>query len=127
MILIVIKDCPILALAFDTPVDDSDGVDLGPLVQALQKAAPFLQPGVLLSVSSQIPAGTSRQFQSLLRELRPGLTFDYAYCPENLRLGEALACFLRPDRVVLGVDTPQAERRSRQLFAGAKADAGRPG
>ena len=27
----VIKDCPILALAFDTPVDDSDGVDLGPL------------------------------------------------------------------------------------------------
>jgi len=41
---------------------------------------------------------------------------DLVYSPENLRLGEAIDCYLRPDRIVLGADSQDASRRVAGLF-----------
>jgi UDPglucose 6-dehydrogenase len=42
---------------------------------------------------------------------------DIVYSPENLRLGEAIRCYLHPDRIVLGAEVDAVSRRVRALFA----------
>lgn len=117
-----IKDCEILWLTFDTPVDDHDEVDLSLIRHALIKATPFLQDGTLVVMTSQTPVGTATEFQNLIRELRPELVFDYAYVPENLRLGESLHCFMNPVRIVVGAENEKAFQLVRELFSSLKVN-----
>ena len=117
-----IKDCEVLWLTFDTPVDDQDEVDLSVVRQALEKALPFLQGNVLVVMTSQTPVGTAAEFKALIRDSRPELAFDYAYVPENLRLGEAMSCFFSPVRIVVGAESQRAFGLIRELFAPLKAD-----
>ncbi|MBV8099330.1 MAG: UDP-glucose/GDP-mannose dehydrogenase family protein [Verrucomicrobia bacterium] len=93
------QDAELLWICIDTPVDEQDRVDLVPLEESIAKCAPFLKPGTMILISSQIPAGTSR----FLEQKYPN--FRFAYSPENLRLGKAIEIFLKADRVILGVRT----------------------
>ena len=65
---------------------------------------PYLQNGIILVVSSQIPVGTSAKISKLIKTQRKNFTFDYAYIPENLRLGAAVDSFMKPARIVIGID-----------------------
>jgi UDPglucose 6-dehydrogenase len=117
-----LKGCDAVWLTFDTPVDDEDEVDVSVVTEAVKRVAPFLHNGVLIGVSSQLPVGTSRRIGEMVRAMRPELQFEYAYSPENLRLGDAVKCFLEPGRVVIGADTPEALRRAAELFAPLKVE-----
>jgi UDPglucose 6-dehydrogenase len=117
-----VKNCDTVWLAFDTPVDDHDEVDLAPVWDAVRKMTPHLAPGTLVGASSQLPVGTSAEIVRHIAKTRPDLKFFYAYSPENLRLGDAVKCFLEPGRVVIGADTREARERAAALFAPTKAD-----
>ena len=56
-----IENCNVLWFTFDTPVNDDDDVDLSSFWEALDKSLPYLQDGMLILVSSQIPVGTSKK------------------------------------------------------------------
>ena len=112
-----VAHCDVVWFTFDTPVNDEDEVDLSPIWDSLEKCIPHLREGVLIVISSQIPVGTSKKIQALIREKRPELHFEYAYTPENLRLGEALRCFLEPGRVVVGADTEEAFKMMEEIFS----------
>lgn len=116
----VLKNCDVVWCAFDTPVNDADEVDLAPIRAALEKAAPYFADGVLIVVSSQVPVGTAARAIAKIKELRPGLKFDYVYTPENLRLGEAVKCFMEPGRVVIGADSTQAAQKLEEVFVPLK-------
>jgi UDPglucose 6-dehydrogenase len=90
----------LLWVCIDTPLDDQDRIDLAPLVEGIARCAPFLEAGTMVLISSQIPAGTSRSLEQNYPALR------FAYSPENLRLGKAIEIFLKADRIILGVRTP---------------------
>ena len=77
-------------LAYDTPVMDDDSCDLTPIWQAVEVCGPHLDPHAIVVISSQLPVGTSRQVRSRLRDLDE--TLEVVYSPENLRLGESIAC-----------------------------------
>lgn len=117
-----IKNCNVFWPAFDTPVDENDDVDLSLIWDALKKSLPHFKDGVLVVVSSQIPVGTSRKICEVISRERPGLKFNYAYTPENLRLGEAVKCFLEPGRIVVGAESEEAFRQMEEIFSGVKAD-----
>ncbi|MBM3256782.1 MAG: UDP-glucose/GDP-mannose dehydrogenase family protein [Candidatus Liptonbacteria bacterium] len=119
---LALKDCNAIWITFDTPVDDQDEVDISVVVEAVEKAAPFLRDNVLVGVSSQLPVGTSKKLCELIRAARPELHFEYVYSPENLRLGDAVKCFLEPGRVVLGGDTSEALARATEIFAPLKVE-----
>ncbi len=89
-------------IAHDTPVDDQDEVDLSPLFAAAASLAPHLESGATVIVSSQVPVGTCEQLAARIHELNPSLDFGIAYLPENLRLGQAVERFRRPDMLVIG-------------------------
>ncbi|OGZ00146.1 MAG: hypothetical protein A2945_00440 [Candidatus Liptonbacteria bacterium RIFCSPLOWO2_01_FULL_52_25] len=115
-----IKNCDVVWCAFDTPVNDADEADLAPISEALLKAVPHFMDGVLVVVSSQVPVGTAARAKAKIAELRPGLKFGYVYTPENLRLGEAVKCFMEPGRVVLGTDSHSTAKKMEEIFAPLK-------
>lgn len=117
-----IKNCNVLWITFDTPVDENDEVDLSPIYDALGKSIPHLQNGVLVAITSQIPAGEGKKIQSFVKEKNPNLDFDYVYTPENLRLGEAIKCFMEPGRIVIGADTEEAKGKVTEIFSPLKAE-----
>jgi len=91
----------VLWVAFDTPVDDEDRADIEFIAGAISGWFSFLAPRTLVIISSQIPVGFTARME---REARTGgFDLNFAYLPENLRLGGALDVFRRPDRIVAGV------------------------
>lgn len=108
---------PYVVIAYDTPVDDQDDPDLAPIVAAVEDLAAHLEDGAAVVVSSQVPVGTCEALANRLRTLAPGLRFGIACVPENLRLGQAIERFLRPDLLVLGADNDQTLAKVEALFS----------
>src|SRR5438876_3864066 len=104
-------------VAFDTPVDANDRLDKEPVEQAMRALTPHLKERAIVIVSSQVPVGTCGRWRQEIREVHGRSDVEVVYSPENLRLGEALGCYLRPDRVVIGADDAAARHRVTDLFA----------
>ena len=85
-------------VAFDTPVSEQDEANVDFVRTRLDAVAGFLHPGTLVLISSQVPAGFTARLQQDWAD--KGLQF--AYSPENLRLGKAISAFCEPERVILG-------------------------
>ena len=106
----------ILWVAFDTPVDDEDRADVEYVAQRVAEMFPHLSAGSLVLISSQLPVGTTRRFERAYASAFPATPVTFAYSPENLRLGKALAVFTNPDRVVAGVRSASDRDRVTALF-----------
>ena len=117
-----LKKCSVLWLTFDTPVDKRDRADTTIITKALAKSLPYLRNNVLVIVSSQLPVGTSHQIIDYIKKNRPRLKFEYAYVPENLRLGEAVDSFFQPGRIVIGADQPTTQKKVITILKNLKTD-----
>lgn len=84
----------------DTPVDDDDRSDVNAVLTPLSRLLPQLRPGTVVLISSQLPVGTCGR----LAVQHP--TLHFACSPENLQLGQAIAAFEKPARIVIGVSSP---------------------
>ena len=115
-----LKPCDFIFLSYDTPVLDDDSSDTTILEQAVDNLASVMKDDAILIVSSQSPVGFCAVLRSKLRDQNP--TLDLAYSPENLRLGEAIECYLNPDRIILGTANPTSERKCTELFSQVPAD-----
>jgi len=100
----LLANCDALWVTIDTPVDKRDKANPNKIFALIKRALPYLQNGIILVVSSQIPVGTSAKISKLIKTQRKNFTFDYAYIPENLRLGAAVDSFMKPARIVIGID-----------------------
>ncbi len=60
--------------------------------------------------------GTAKAVKKIIAESNPGADFDVASNPEFLREGAAISDFMRPNRVVIGVENERAENILRQLY-----------
>ncbi len=109
-----IAGAAIVFLAYDTPVLDDDGSDLALLEQAVERLVPHFADDSILIVSAQLPVGTAARCRARSQRARPRT--ELVYSPENLRLGEALDCYLRPGHVVVGADDEGAAARVAALF-----------
>src|SRR2546422_3569294 len=109
--------CRFVFVAHDTPVRDDDTSDLSVIEETMARMAPHVSPGTIVVVSAQLPAGTARVFRSRLKQIHESL--ELVYSPENLRLGEALACYPRPGHIVIGADSESAAGGAEQLIASA--------
>ncbi len=90
-----LADARALWVAFDTPVDDDDRADTAFVLRRVESIRDHLQ-GKLVLLSSQLPAGSVRQLEQSIPNVR------FACLPENLRLGKAVDAFMKPDRIVAG-------------------------
>ena len=99
-----VKGAKYVLITFDTPVDDRDEIDLLEIYDMADRIAGYLENDSVILVSSQVPVGTCENIKLRIQKKRPDLVFDTAYSPENLRLGQAINCFMKPERIVIGAD-----------------------
>jgi UDPglucose 6-dehydrogenase len=98
-----VRSAEIVWVAYDTPVDDEDVADVAFVIDQVIRLFPHLNAGALVLVSSQLPAGSVRRLESIYAATFPKTAVTFGYSPENLRLGQAIDVFTKPDRVVVGV------------------------
>lgn len=113
----VAGDADLVFIAVGTPSRRGDGfADLSYVYEAARQVAPHLRGYTVIVDKSTVPVGTARNVSRLIRETNPEADFDVASNPEFLREGAAISDFMRPDRVVIGVDSPRAEKLLRELY-----------
>ena len=115
-----LAQCDFIFLSYDTPVREDDSTDATILSDSVNDLKTIMKNGSILIVSSQTPAGFCSELRSILQKENSSL--DIAYSPENLRLGEALECYMKPGRIILGTADSNTELRCCELFSKIDAD-----
>lgn len=101
-----------IVLAYDTPINEQDEVLLDAVELGFEKILNSDFPNSCnFFFTSQLPVGTSQRLRAKILAKRPAWSGHVVYQPENLRLGEAINSFQKPDRMVLGVDSDQVATR----------------
>jgi UDPglucose 6-dehydrogenase len=108
----------VVMIAVGTPARRGDGhADLRYVYEAAEQIAMGIQGYTVVVTKSTVPVGTCRQVADIIEKTRPdlkrGVGFDVVSNPEFLREGSAIGDFMRPDRVVVGVDSEP----SREIMA----------
>ncbi len=105
-------------LAVGTPSSRrGDGyADLTYIYEATKEVAGHLAGYTIIVDKSTVPVGTARQVARIISETNPDADFDVASNPEFLREGAAITDFMRPDRVVIGVESDRAETVLRAIY-----------
>ena len=104
-------------IAVGTPSRRGEGfADLTYVYAAAKQIAEHLHGYTVIVDKSTVPVGTARNVSRIVRETNPQADFDVASNPEFLREGAAIADFMRPDRVVIGVESDRAEALVRELY-----------
>ena len=89
--------------------------DMSQVFGSIESLAPYLSPTDLVVGKSTVPVGTANQIAEILKVSAPGV--DVAWNPEFLREGFAVQDTLEPDRLVVGVRSPEAESQLREVYA----------
>jgi UDPglucose 6-dehydrogenase len=112
-----LKDVEVVFIAVGTPTRRGDGhADLSYVYAAAEQVARSLSGYAVIVTKSTVPVGTGRRIAEIVRRARPDLDFDVASNPEFLREGNAIGDFMRPDRVVIGVESERAREVLQRLY-----------
>jgi len=96
-------------IAVGTPTRRGDGhADLTYVMAAAEDVARALTGYAVIVTKSTVPVGTNRKVKQVVAKANPAAEFDVASNPEFLREGAAIDDFMKPDRVVVGVQTERA-------------------
>ena len=104
-------------IAVGTPSRRGDGhADLSFVYGVAEEIAEALDGYTVVVTKSTVPVGTGRKVERLMRAKRADADFDVAANPEFLREGSAINDFMRPDRVVVGVESERAQGVLRAIY-----------
>jgi UDPglucose 6-dehydrogenase len=111
-----VKDSDFAVIAYDSPVDEKDQVDISPVVKAAELISPYLKLTTPVIITSQVPLGTCEKIEENVKKINPRWKSGVIYVPENLRLGNAIDIFLKPDMIVLGARVDLAKKSALNLY-----------
>lgn len=108
-------------IAVGTPPDEDGSADLKYVLKVAQTIGEHMNDYRLVITKSTVPVGTSdkvrEQVGQSISERGVSVEFDVASNPEFLKEGAAIDDFMKPDRVVVGVDNERAADHLRALYA----------
>jgi UDPglucose 6-dehydrogenase len=106
---LAVADADAVFIAVGTPTRRGDGhADLTYVYAAAAELANAISGYTVVVTKSTVPVGTGREVARIIRETQPSAQFDVASNPEFLREGAAIEDFMKPDRVVIGVESARA-------------------
>lgn len=112
-----VPDSDLIFIAVGTPSRRGDGhADLSYVYKAAKDIASHLKGYTVIVDKSTVPVGTARNVSRIIKEQNPDADFDVASNPEFLREGAAISDFMRPDRVVVGVESERAKELIQKLY-----------
>src|SRR5690606_7913070 len=112
-----VEQAKVVFLAVGTPPQEDGSPDMSYYRQAAKDVAEAMNGYKVLVRKSTVPIGTGEWLRSFVKENLPVDTdFGVASSPEFLREGAAIDDFMRPDRVVIGSNEPQAIEIMKELY-----------
>jgi len=104
-------------IAVGTPTRRGDGhADLTYVMAAAAEVGCALSGYAVVVTKSTVPVGTNRKVADAIATANPKALFDVASNPEFLREGAAIDDFMRPDRVVVGVEADRAKKVMSDIY-----------
>jgi len=108
-------------IAVGTPMGEDGAADLQYVLQVASDIGDYMQQKLVIVDKSTVPVGTADQVKAKIQErlkLRGvDIPFDVVSNPEFLKEGDAINDFMKPDRVVIGVESSEAEEQMKNLYA----------
>jgi len=106
--------------AVGTPPDENGSADLQYVLDVAREVGENISDYILMVTKSTVPVGTAEKvrstIQNTLAKRSVEIEFDVASNPEFLKEGAAVDDFLKPDRIVVGVDTDRAKKLMERLY-----------
>lgn len=103
-------------IAVGTPQDEDGSADLQYVQQVAKLIGQSIKQYSVIVDKSTVPVGTADMVEKIIKE-QTDVEFDVVSNPEFLKQGEAVNDFLKPDRVVIGSNSPRATEIMRELYA----------
>jgi UDPglucose 6-dehydrogenase len=115
-----ILDAQIAFIAVGTPPGEDGSADLKYVLQVADQIGTHMNGYIIVVTKSTVPVGTASKvkncIQLALNKRNSDLEFDVASNPEFLKEGAAVDDFLKPDRIVIGVENERAKLLLHQLY-----------
>lgn len=115
----IVNEVDVIFITVGTPQSE-EGADLRYVLDVARTIGKNINKYVLVATKSTVPIGTSEKVRAVISaELKArgvSVDFDVASNPEFLKEGSAIEDFMRPDRVVVGVDSERAKNILESLY-----------
>ncbi|WP_147676368.1 UDP-glucose dehydrogenase family protein [Algibacter pacificus] len=115
-----VKESEIVFISVGTPPDEDGSADLKYVVAVARDCGKYMKDYTLVITKSTVPVGTSIKVKNAIQEeldkRKETIDFDVASNPEFLKEGAAIDDFLKPDRIVVGIESEKAEELLKQLY-----------
>tara|TARA_B100000212_G_C27365917_1_gene530339 strand:+ start:262 stop:1581 length:1320 start_codon:yes stop_codon:yes gene_type:complete len=107
-------------IAVGTPSDEDGSADLASVLEVARSIATLMKDYKLIVTKSTVPVGSGSLLKQTIRETlvkeKKDISFDLASNPEFLKEGSAIKDFMKPDRIVLGVDNRKSESILKEIY-----------
>lgn len=115
-----VNDSDAIFIAVGTPPDEDGSADLQYVLAVAREIGRHLEKYTVVVTKSTVPVGTSKKVKAAvteeLQKRNADIPFDVASNPEFLKEGNAIDDFLKPDRIVVGVESEKAEKTLSRLY-----------
>lgn len=116
----VVNDSDAIFIAVGTPPDEDGSADLKYVTGVAHEIGRHLSQYTVVVTKSTVPVGTAKKVRNAIADELSSrnfaVNFDVASNPEFLKEGNAVDDFLKPDRIVVGVDSEKAEKVLTRLY-----------
>ncbi len=112
-----VEDALVIFIAVGTPQAEDGSADMRYVEAVTKDIAKYMNEYKVIVNKSTVPVGAGKWIKKLIQENQPrSLHFSVASNPEFLREGSAIEDFMRPNRVVIGTEDPEAAAIMRDLY-----------
>ena len=115
-----IQDSEAVFIAVGTPPGEDGSADLKYVLAVAREVGQHMNDYLVVVTKSTVPVGTAEKVKSAvaeeLQKRNSDLTFDVASNPEFLKEGAAIQDFLKPDRIVVGIETEKGQKTMEKLY-----------
>lgn len=117
------ENAEVCFITVDTPLGGDSRADLSSIVAVAKELGTIIEKPVIVVTKSTVPVGTTMKVKEIIsagltaRALKPSELLSMANNPEFLKEGDAVADFMKPDRVVVGVEKEIVGEKLHSLYA----------
>ncbi|MBE0592381.1 MAG: UDP-glucose/GDP-mannose dehydrogenase family protein [Gemmatimonadales bacterium] len=111
-----VESSEVIFIAVGTPPDEDGSADLQHVLDVARTIGEHMNGPKVVLTKSTVPVGTARMVRETIAEATTQ-TFHVCSNPEFLKEGAAVDDFMKPDRVVIGVDSSEAQQVLEELYA----------
>lgn len=112
-----VENALVIFIAVGTPPRGDGSADLKYVEEVAEEIAKNMKSYKVIVTKSTVPVGTGFKIKEIIRKNINGtIEFDIASNPEFLREGSAVEDFMRPNRVIIGAESPQAIAIMKDLY-----------